>query len=212
MYFRLSGEINTNWRYGQLSVANLMNNPEQKPEKFEEFFKRQAVVMMANLKNEGLGELGKYEGIEVELQELRPVNNLKLEKNGIQETDKLIFEYVHLPLVDVRYNFLYRFIKPLPTIWSLDSLDSVVRDIEEVSVEGGLTTPRQFMKHCSLNELLNEPSYVVSKFDQLLHSGVAPQDLPHELAWMQNIKDFEVHECKLEEVGESEKTDKSTDN
>jgi hypothetical protein len=80
----------------------------------------------------------------------------------VVKTDKLIVEYVELPMNDLNSSFIYRFMEPVPTVWQMGRR-SLYEVINEASLE---------------SRLGNLSAYFLSKWRDML-----PPDLQPPLGW-----------------------------
>jgi hypothetical protein len=113
-------------------------------------------------------------GLEKEVEQMSD----SLKQGGaisIFKTDKVQMEYVQMPPIDTSYRFIYRLVKPMPTIWQ----------------EGKLTLAATLI--IGLEECLRR--FAVSENDRLFSE--AKPVLPQELRWLTELGEATVHQCEI---------------
>jgi hypothetical protein len=92
------------------------------------------------------------------------------------KTDNLVMEYFLLPTVYLDQRFLYRFIQPVPTVWS----------------EGKLAYDVPFASGLEVHALV--------QWKDIVLTGTTEGELPEVARWLLDIKTIEIHECKMVRV------------
>ena len=99
---------------------------------------------------------------------------------NVKKTDILQMEFIELPIMDLSYRFLYRFLEPIETVWVVAS----VPYLSMIKISDPLY--KNTLKDFAMDEwnkivLINSPK----------------EDIPEESRWLLEMKDCEIHECHI---------------
>lgn len=200
--YKLEGDVNLDWTFGQITVAlTLSQAHKSQEEQMQDYARNTASLIHANA-NCTTRYTEQFKDTEVEFipMETKPVEPYTLPPY-MQPTDTLIVEYFQIPKMDEKIHFLFRFVSPINQVWTLQSADCLVRDIER-GEDGHV---KQFNRHVTVKEIINRD--VMKMWNAMLketmvrqtvnEQGVVSEDLPEEIRWMADINKVEMKECKL---------------
>jgi hypothetical protein len=98
----------------------------------------------------------------------------------VTKTDTLLVEFCPLPIQNTSYEFLYRFVEPIETVWTKGEM----RVAKRLSVI--LPSSETRMKRFCLKEWM-----------KLALDGTTPETYPESMKWLLELRKCELIECGI---------------
>lgn len=119
------------------------------------------------------------------------------------KTDTVKMEYVKLPVTNLQYRFLYRFIEPIPTVW-VEGAVPVFRRTATLKSNGIVDQEDKSLLEKKNDGLLKESlnEFATSTWRILCLADMPEDKIPQEARWLINIKKSNIYECEIKRIEE----------
>lgn len=119
---------------------------------------------------------------------------LKGQEIRVVKTDTLKMEFVKLPIQDLSFRFLYRFVEPIETVWIEGTVSYFKRTLN--FIEGQMTELSQPLHEDGLLEKVLK-DHALSAWETLILNGVPKREFPESVRWLLEMKDVQINECEI---------------